>query len=96
MGIVERKKRVPLHSEVKINNLYVAEGLDLSEDGMYVYSRHTFLPESFIELSISVGGEEFVLSARVAHVQPGIGFGVRFPDMPKDIADHFRVLLERA
>jgi hypothetical protein len=95
MGDVERKKRVPLHSEVKINHLYTAEGLDISEDGMYIYSRHTFLPDSLIDLSISLGGEEFSLTAKVAHVQPGIGFGVKFPDMPRDIAEHFKSVLKK-
>jgi hypothetical protein len=76
--------------------MYSAEGLDLSEDGMYVYSRHKYLPNSVIELSLSINGETTTLSARVTHVQPGVGFGVNFPDIPDEVVGLFREVLREA
>lgn len=92
----KRKQRIPAHAKVRINNLYSAEALDISEDGMYIYSRHTFLPDSLIELDVIVGGDTTKLSAKVAHVQPGVGFGVTFPDVPDEVAELFRDILKSA
>lgn len=95
MENIERKKRIPLRFDVRISHQFPAEGLDLSADGMYIYTKHTARPGSIIELSISMDGETYELSAKVAHEQPGIGFGLSFDDMPEDVAVKFREYLEQ-
>ncbi len=91
-----RKLRIPVHCDVRINHMYSAEALDLSEDGMYVYSRHTFVPDSIIELTVTIDGDTTSLTAKIAHVQPGVGFGVSFPDIPEEVATMFIQILEQA
>ena len=44
-----RKKRSHISTDVFINRTISAEGLDLSADGMYIYTRHQFIVESIID-----------------------------------------------
>ncbi len=92
----ERKKRIPAHAEVKINNAYLAEALDISEDGMYVFSPHTYLPDSIVNLAVTISGDTTSFSGKIIHVQPGVGFGVSFPDIPDEVAGLFRDILRSA
>jgi hypothetical protein len=91
-----RKKRIPLNLDVMINRLYQAEGLDLSADGMYIYTRHTLIADSIVELLITGRGLEYNINAKVRHSQPGVGFGVSFMDMPSEMAERIRGLVEAA
>ncbi len=91
-----RKLRIPVHCDVRINRMYSAEALDLSENGMYIYSRHTFVPDAIIELTVTIEGDTTSLTAKIAHVQPGVGFGVSFPDIPEEVATMFMQILEQA
>ncbi len=92
----QRKKRIPAHAEVKINNAYLAEALDISEHGMYVFSPHTFLPDSVVNLAVTISGDTTSFSGKIIHVQPGVGFGVSFPDIPDEVAGLFREILKDA
>jgi|GEM_PF-809055 len=78
MALVERKKRVHLSADVYINRTVRAEGLDLSEDGMYLYTRHQYLEGVIVEVSFKLNDEPVDVAAKVMHSQPGIGLGVRF------------------
>ena len=92
----ERKKRIPAHAEVKINNAYLAEALDISEDGMYIFSPHTFVPGSIVNLAVNINGDITSFTGKIIHVQPGVGFGVSFPDIPDEVAGLFRDILKDA
>lgn len=92
----ERKKRIPAHAEVKINNAYLAEALDISEDGMYVFSPHTFVPDSIVNLAVTIGGDTTSFTGKIIHVQQGVGFGVSFPDIPDEVQGLFRDILKDA
>jgi len=78
MSIIERKKRLHISADVFINRTVKAEGLDLSEVGMYLYTRHQYLEGSLVEVSFKLDGNEIDVSAKVIHSQPGIGLGVKF------------------
>jgi hypothetical protein len=80
MGYVDRKKRLHVSTDVFINRTVKAEGLDLSEDGMYLYTRHPYIEGSIVEVSFKLEGDAIDVSAKVVHTQPGIGCGVRFED----------------
>jgi Tfp pilus assembly protein PilZ len=84
---MERRKKIRLRidKDVRINGSVVAEGLDLSEGGMYVYVSHNFVVGSIVDLGFSLGNEYINVSAKVLHSQPGIGFGVNFFDFPEEI-----------
>lgn len=86
----ERKKRVSIQKDVVINRTVRAEGLDLSEDGMYIYTRTEFIPRSIIELSFVIDGERLDIPAIVSHAQQGIGIGVRFVDMPPEVLEKIK------
>lgn len=74
----ERKKRVGVKSQVFLTRSAKAEGLDLSEDGLYVYCRHPFVVESIIDISFTLDQSVIPVTARVVHSEPGVGMGVKF------------------
>jgi hypothetical protein len=88
-----RKKRVLIEEDVLINRTIRAEGLDLSEDGMYIYTQTYFLPDSIINVSFNIGGELVEVSAKIQHAQPGVGLGVKFFELPKDTLRKIREYL---
>ncbi len=92
----ERKQRIPAHIQIRINNAYLAEALNVSEKGMYIFSPHTFLKDSLVEIAINISGDTTELTGQIIHVHPGVGFGVSFPDLPDDVATLIRQVLEGA
>ncbi|MGD2080269.1 MAG: PilZ domain-containing protein [Nitrospirota bacterium] len=91
----QRKKRLHINTDVFINRVYHAEGLDLSSDGMYLYTRHPYVEGSIIDLSFKLGDIEIHGPAKVIHTQPGIGFGVHFTDLKEEDAEKIRDYVER-
>jgi hypothetical protein len=91
-----RKKRSHISTDVFINRTISAEGLDLSVDGMYLYTRHQFIVGSIIEVTFSIEGTKIDVSAKVVHSQPGIGVGVKFTELHKDTADKIKSYLRRS
>jgi hypothetical protein len=88
---VRRKKRVPIKKEVTVARTFRAEGLDLSEDGMYIYSRNRFIPGSILDVSFSLDGlRPISVQAKVLHSQPGVGFGVTFFGLPEEVSGEIR------
>ncbi len=91
-----RKKRSHISTDVVIIRTISAEGLDLSEDGMYIYTRQQFIVGSIIEVTFSLEGTKIDVSAKVVHSQPGIGIGVKFTELHKDIADKIKSYLSHS
>jgi len=89
-----KSKRFRIDESITVNHIISAEGLDVSEDGIYVYTRHTMVPRSIIELRINILGEPVVITARVEHSQPGIGFGASFQDLSPEAAGKIQNWLE--
>lgn len=95
MSDKQRKKRLHLSTDVFINRAFRAEGLDLSADGMYLYTRHPYVEGSIIEVSFKLNDTEIHVPAKVVHSQPGIGCGVNFMELKEDIAEQIRDYVER-
>ena len=77
----DKKDRVPQQGPVLITRAQRAEMLDISEDGMYIYTNTPFISGEIIQLCFPLEGEPIELTAKVRHVQKGIGIGVQFVDM---------------
>lgn len=73
-----KKKRVFLNREVMINGAVYAQALDISEDGMYLYTTADFAPKAVLDLDFSIGEEQVKAKAAILHSEPGIGIGVQF------------------
>lgn len=81
----KRKKRVKITQNVMINHKLAAEGLDLSEAGIYIYTKYNFIQGSIIEVSFELGHERVDVFGVVQHAQHGIGVGVEFIGLTKEI-----------
>ncbi|GAB4390448.1 MAG: hypothetical protein Kow0025_22540 [Thermodesulfovibrionales bacterium] len=90
---IRRKKRVKIDKEVLVTRTVRAKGLDLSEDGMYIYSKSTFIPGCIVNVSFSLDDEPLDIVAKVRHIQPGVGFGVTFCDLKESVASKIRQYL---
>jgi hypothetical protein len=82
--------RVRIEEDVIINRSLRAEGLDISEDGIYVYTKRTFVKDAIIDLWFYIDGEKLEISAKVRQSQPGIGFGASFFDFQQDVREKIK------
>lgn len=85
--------RMAIAKDVTINGIVRAEGLDLSETGMYIYTRGNFINGSILDIHFTLDGEAFNISAVVQHSQPGIGIGVEFRGLDGEILDKIKQYL---
>lgn len=85
-----RKKRIHIETEVAVNGRKSAEGLDLSPDGMYIFTTHTFLEGLTVNLEFELEGERFDIRANIKHTEHAVGFGVHFVDMDESVAQKLR------
>jgi hypothetical protein len=95
MGKIERKKRLHISADVFINRTVKAEGLDLSEDGMYLYASKQYVAGSIIEVSFKLDNEDIDVQAKVVHSQPGIGLGVQFADIKEATHKEIKTFLDK-
>ena len=86
----ERKKRIHIRADVSVNGLRSAEALDISQDGMYVFTPKTFLSGLTVNLEFELDGEHFDIRAKIKHSNEGVGFGVNFVDLDEKDADRLR------
>lgn len=90
----ERKKRIRVDTMVDLNGRRCAEALDLSSDGMYVITRHTFVEGVEVSLAFELDGELFDIRAKLKHVEDGLGFGVNFVDLPSQDARRLKAYVD--
>ena len=86
----DRKKRIRINTDVIVNGLKRAEALDLSQDGMYIFTSHTFVEGLNVNLEFDLGGESYDIRANIKHSQDGVGFGVNFVDLDGSVARKLR------
>src|SRR5687768_9606307 len=67
---------------------------DLSGDGCYVDTRALVTVGSPTTLHLHLSGVTLTLAGRIAHAQPGIGFGVQFDRLPPSTAQMLEKILE--
>ena len=82
----DRKKRIRVNTDVTINGQKKAESLDLSQDGMYIFSSYTFLEGLTVNLEFDLEGDSYDIRAKIVHAQDGVGFGVNFVNIDEPIA----------
>lgn len=90
----DRKKRIRINTDVVVNGLKRAESLDLSPDGMYVFTSHTYTRGLNVNLEFALGGDSFDIRADIVHSQDGVGFGVNFVDMEESSAKRLRAYVD--
>lgn len=95
MGKIKRKKRLHISADVFINRTVKAEGLDLSETGMYLYTNKQYVEGSTIEVSFMLDGKEINVRAKVVHSQPGIGLGVHFVEVKEETLKTIKGFLDQ-
>lgn len=88
------KKRVLIQESVLINGIIRANALDISEEGMYINTQAEFVSGAVLELSFRLRDKDLKLKARVQHVQPGIGMGVRFLNLSPETYSVIRNFVE--
>ncbi len=89
-----RTKRALVHKGVVINGVIKAEALDLSIDGMYIYTQFSFIAGTIFELSFKVGEDAIKAMARVQHAQPSVGIGVKFVELSAENSEKIKRYLE--
>lgn len=82
----ERGKRRLIEKEVIINGIIKAEALDLSIEGMYIYTQANFIQGAIFEVSFKINGKTVKAMARVQHAQPNVGIGVKFVELSNEDA----------
>ncbi len=96
----KRQKRLLVKKKVIINGTLEASAIDISEDGMYIYTPEVFLKESMIDITLFLKdvGQPLRGKAKVQYVHEGVGFGVVFlgllPEEKKKLKDFFLELQE--
>lgn len=88
--VKREKERVAITKDVIINKTTTAEGLDLSEDGMYLYTTKAFITGNIIHIRFRLGSETLNITSKVQHSQAGIGIGVKFTDLDKETLKKIR------
>ncbi len=91
------KPRVFIRKEVIINNRIRAYAIDISEEGMYIYSQQGFKKDETIDIRFAEPQEDLPesLRAKVLYIQGGVGFGVFFMDISPHDRERLRWFVER-
>jgi hypothetical protein len=90
--------RVPLNREVKIEgSLAPIRASDLSLGGVYLETRHTLTVGEVVELEFKLRASDqgpLIVMGEVAYIDPGMGVGVYFIDLPRNVSREIRHFVE--
>ncbi|MCX5717560.1 MAG: PilZ domain-containing protein [Nitrospirae bacterium] len=89
-----RTKRALVNKDVVINGVIKAEALDISIDGLYIYTKSSFISGTIFEVSFKIGEEAINVMARVQHAQPNVGIGVKFIELSAENSEKIKSYLE--
>lgn len=73
-----KKSRTTIVGDVVINGSLKTKGLDISEGGMYVFTREPSEQGQNVKVSIPFKDSHIEVAAIVQHVEKGMGMGLRF------------------
>ncbi|MBI4690800.1 MAG: PilZ domain-containing protein [Nitrospirae bacterium] len=90
----ERKKRALIEKDAIINGIIKGQVLDISIDGMYIYTQANFIPGAIFEVGFKIGSEPVKAMVRVQHSQPNVGIGVKFVELSKTDAEKVKKYVE--
>ena len=89
-----RAKRALVEKDVVINGVIKAQALDISIDGMYIYTQASFIPGTIFEVSFKINDKHIKAMARVQHAQPNVGIGVEFVEISEEDAAKVKQYIE--
>ncbi len=89
-----RTKRALANKDVVINGVIKAEALDISIDGMYIYTQFSFISGTIFEVSFKIGEDTITTMARVQHAQPNVGIGVKFVELSAENSEKIKKYIE--
>lgn len=89
-----RTKRALVNKEVVINGVIKAEALDISIDGLYIYTQHSFISGTIFEVSFKVGEDTITTMACVQHAQPNVGIGVKLIELSAENSEKIKKYIE--
>ncbi len=95
MSINERRKsRISLSKDVIINDIIKGCILDISEGGMYIYTQAEFILKAVLNLNFSIDDMPVKAKGFVQHIQPGVGIGIKFINLPQNISSQIKKFLD--
>ena len=89
-----RHDRKPYSKEITLNDSLKVKAIEISEGGLYVYTKQNFNSGDVVKVSIPFKDESIELKAKVKHIQEGIGFGLDFLDIDDDLLSRIRELVQ--
>jgi hypothetical protein len=89
-----RTKRALVNKDVVINGVIKAEALDISIDGMYIYTQSSFISGTISEVSFKIGEDTITTMARVQHAQPNVGIGIKFIELSAENSEKIKKYIE--
>ena len=89
-----RAKRALVQKDVIINGIIKAEALDISMEGMYIYTQANFITGAIFEINFKINDVPVKAMARVQHAQPSVGIGIQFVDMSQEDAARIKQYIE--
>jgi CheY-like chemotaxis protein len=89
-----KEERVLIAKAVIINDSLKAQAFDISEGGMYLHIQEEFNQGAIIELSFDVDDGPIKIKARIKHIQPGVGIGVKFIGLSNEDSARVKRLLQ--
>ena len=96
LGERRREARVPLFSEVTIENLGVRLGVDVSPHGMYVETLTPYPVGAVLRVGIRFGRKTIALGAKTVFTDPGIGMGLEFNHLSSATRHELEALVHHA
>ncbi len=89
-----RHDRKPYSKEITLNDSLKVKAIEISEGGLYVYTKHNFNSEDVVKVSIPFKDENIELKAKVKHIQEGIGFGLDFLEVSDELLSRITELVK--
>jgi len=89
-----KEERILVQKDVLINNSLKAQAFDISEGGTYINTQAEFEIGDMLELSFEVDDAPVRMKARVQHIQPGVGIGVKFIGLSVEDSMRIKRLLQ--
>lgn len=90
--------RVPFNREVEMDgSLAPIRASDLSLGGMYLETRHSVEPGEIVDVTFKLRASDATplrVQAEVVYIDPGVGVGIDFVDLPSDVSRQVRHFIE--
>lgn len=89
-----RNRRISLSKDIIINDIIKGCILDISEGGLYIHTQAEFIPKAVLNLNFSIDNTPIKAKGFVQHIQPGVGIGIKFINLPQNISSQIKKILD--